>query len=236
MASKAAAMAEGLSALSRFFIDDGTLGDTLLRVAQLACEVSQADMAGITLLADGKPATGASTDPGASDIDRSQYDSGQGPAPDAFRSQQAYRIDSIAAEGRWPDFAEAAAAQGIIAALSLPMAVRGAGIGVLSLYSRTSAFGDAATRQLQTFAGQAAVVLANAQVYWDARELNENMEQAMLTRSAIDQAIGILMADGGRTPDEAFQLLVSASQRENRKLREIAAGIVSRVAERRVSA
>ena len=44
------------------------------------------------------------------------------------------------------------------------------------------------------------------------------------------------MADGGRTPDEAFQLLVRASQRENRKLREIAAGIVSRVAERRVPA
>jgi hypothetical protein len=37
------------------------------------------------------------------------------------------------------------------------------------------------------------------------------------------------MADSGSSPDEAFQLLVRASQRENRKLRDIAADIVSRV-------
>jgi hypothetical protein len=46
VADNAAAMAEGLSALSQFFVDDGTLGDTLLRVAELACEASPADMAG----------------------------------------------------------------------------------------------------------------------------------------------------------------------------------------------
>jgi ANTAR domain len=44
--------------------------------------------------------------------------------------------------------------------------------------------------------------------------LTESMAQAMRSRSSIDQAIGILMTDGGRTPDEAFRLLVQASQRE----------------------
>jgi AmiR/NasT family two-component response regulator len=34
------------------------------------------------------------------------------------------------------------------------------------------------------------------------------------------------MAGGGRSPDEAFQVLVRASQRENRKLRTIAEEIV----------
>ena len=34
------------------------------------------------------------------------------------------------------------------------------------------------------------------------------------------------MAGGGGTPEEAFQLLVRASQRENRKLRDLAADIV----------
>ena len=36
------------------------------------------------------------------------------------------------------------------------------------------------------------------------------------------------MVGGGRSPDEAFQVLVRASQRENRKLRDIAAEIVER--------
>jgi GAF domain-containing protein len=232
VADNAAAMAGGLSALSQFFVDDGTLGDTLLRVAELACEASPADMAGITLLVDGRPTTAVFTDPEAPDIDNSQYDSGCGPCLDAFRHEQVYRIDSTADDKRWPAFAAAAAAHGIVATLSAPMIARGAGIGALNLYSRTSAFGGAATSRVQVFASQAAVVLANAQMYWDAMRLTESMAQAMRSRSSIDQAIGILMTDGGRTPDEAFQLLVQASQRENRKLRDVAAGIVGRVAQR----
>ncbi len=233
MTGDAAAMAEGLRALSQFFIDDGTLGDTLQRVTELACEASRADMAGITMLVDGMPCTGVFTDPEAPEIDNAQYDSGHGPCLDAFRDQRVYRIESTADEKQWPDFARAAAAHGITATLSVPVAARGECIGALNLYSRTSPFDDAAAEQVAAFARQAAIVLANAQVYWDARQLSENMEQAMRSRSTIDQAIGILMTDGGRGPDEAFQLLVRASQRENRKLRDIAAEIVSRVAGRK---
>jgi AmiR/NasT family two-component response regulator len=50
----------------------------------------------------------------------------------------------------------------------------------------------------------------------------------MESRATIEQAKGILIAQSHVSPDEAFQLLVRASQRENRKLREIAAEIVDR--------
>jgi AmiR/NasT family two-component response regulator len=39
-------------------------------------------------------------------------------------------------------------------------------------------------------------------------------------------AKGMLIARHGCTPDEAFALLSQASQRQNRKLRDIAIGIV----------
>jgi hypothetical protein len=58
-------VADGLQALSRFFVDEGTLGDTLQEVARLACAVSPAELAGITLLVDGKLATAVFTDPDA---------------------------------------------------------------------------------------------------------------------------------------------------------------------------
>jgi GAF domain-containing protein len=225
-------MDEGFSALSQFFINDGTLGDTLLRVAELACEVSPADMAGITMMVDGRPRTGVFTDPEAPDIDNAQYDSGRGPCLDAFRDQQVYRINSTEEENRWPEFTKEARAHGIVATLSTPMIARRESLGALNLYSRTAPFDEAAGDRVMAFARHAAIVLANAQLYWDARELTENMQQAMRSRSAIDQAMGILMADGGRSPDEAFQLLTRASQRENRKLRDIAIEIVSRVTER----
>jgi hypothetical protein len=63
-------------------------------------------------------------------------------------------------------------------------------------------------------------------VYADARQLNENLNQAMRSRATIDYAVGILMAQGGRSPEDAFQLLVRASQRENRKLRDFASQVV----------
>ena len=75
--------------------------------------------------------------------------------------------------------------------------------------------------------------LANAQVYWDARQLSENHSQAMHTWETISQAIGILMAGGGRSPDEPFETLRSASKRENRKVRDIAEVIVTRAIYRR---
>jgi GAF domain-containing protein len=234
MASDSAGQAAALGALSQFFISDGTLGDTLLRVAQLACKaVEPADLAGLTLLVEGKLATGVFTDPAAPDIDAAQYESGHGPCLDAFRHRQVYRIDSTADERRWPEFAELAAAHGVMATVSVPVTARSESLGALNFYSRTGPFDDDHVHEAELFAQQAAIVLSNAQVYWDARQLGENLQQAMRSRSVIDQAIGILLTDGGRTPDDAFQLLVRASQRENRKLREVATEMVDRAVQRR---
>jgi GAF domain-containing protein len=202
-------------------------------VAQLACEaVEPADLAGLTLLVEGKLATGVFTDPEAPEIDTAQYESGHGPCLDAFRYQQVYRIDSTADERRWPEFANLAAAHGVMATVSVPVTARGESLGALNFYSRTGPFDDGHAYEAELFAQQAAIVLANAQVYWDARQLGENLQQAMRSRSVIDQAIGILLTDGGRTPDDAFQLLVRASQRENRKLRDVAAEMVDRAVQR----
>lgn len=46
---------EAFLALSQFFVNEGTLGDALLHVAELACRVAPADMAGITMLVEAAP-------------------------------------------------------------------------------------------------------------------------------------------------------------------------------------
>ncbi|MCU1369258.1 MAG: two-component system response regulator [Ilumatobacteraceae bacterium] len=50
---------------------------------------------------------------------------------------------------------------------------------------------------------------------------------ALEHRDVIGMAKGVLMARSKLTPDEAFAMLCSASQRENVKLWEVAARIVS---------
>jgi hypothetical protein len=51
----------------------------------------------------------------------------------------------------------------------------------------------------------------------------------MVSSSIIDQAIGILMAQQRCTAAIAFDLLRRASQNRNRKLRDIAADIITKV-------
>jgi GAF domain-containing protein len=226
--------ADAFGALFSFFVDEGTLGDTLLHVVELACKFGPADMAGVTMLIEGRPRTAVSTDPRALEVDAAQYEIGSGPCLDAFRLQQVFRIDSTTTEDRWEVFAKDAAAHGVFSTLSLPISARGEALGALNLYSFAySAFDNAYSVRMQVFAQHAAILLSNSQVYWDSHELNRNLKQALRSRAVIDQAVGILMATGGRTANEAFELLFRASQRENRKLREIAQEIVNRATDRK---
>jgi GAF domain-containing protein len=223
------AIRKSLRALSQFFVKDGTLGDTLLRVSEMACGVTPAKYAGITLLVEGKPRTGVFTSTEAPEIDEAQYETGEGPCLDAFRHQRIFRVESTTQETRWPAFCALAAAHGIGSTMSVPLSVHGESLGALNLYAEAPrAFGDQDEETVQIFADQAAIALANAQVYWDARQLSENLTQAIKSRETIDHAVGILMANGGLTPQDAFQMLVRASQRENRKLRDVAEEIVTR--------
>jgi AmiR/NasT family two-component response regulator len=50
----------------------------------------------------------------------------------------------------------------------------------------------------------------------------------MDARATIEQAKGILMSQSALSPDEAIDVLKRASQRDNRKLRDVATDIVER--------
>ncbi len=79
-------LASSLAALSKFFVGDGTLKETLDRVAHLATEaVPAADMAGLSMLVDGRARTAVFTDEDAPEIDSAQYETGIGPCLDSFR-------------------------------------------------------------------------------------------------------------------------------------------------------
>jgi GAF domain-containing protein len=223
-------LARSLSALSHFFVGDGTLQETLSRVAHYAEEaVPAAAMTGLTMLVDGRARTAVFTDEMAPEIDSAQYETGIGPCLDSFRHRKIFRIDDTTKDDRWAPFSEAAAAHGIRSTMSIPLVANHEGLGALNFYSRTpNGFSEEDEDVACQFGVQAAIVLANAQAYWDAHLLSQNLATAMQSRAAIEQAKGILMGAQRCSADEAFQILVRASQRENRKLREIAEDIVSR--------
>ncbi len=215
-----------VSGLAHVVVPNEDLDATLQRVAELALhEVDDCDMAGITLLRDGRPVTAVFTDPEALEIDAAQYDSGSGPCLDAFRTGEILRITDTIVETRWPEFCVQAAAAGIRSTLSLPLVVGDTSLGALNLYSHAkNGFSEHATALV--FSAQAAVVLANSQAYWAAHHLSAQLEIALASRATIEQAKGILMATHGCTADEAFEMLRTESNKTNRKLREIADDVI----------
>lgn len=222
-----------LAALAQVRVDEATPSDAVLRVAAAARAAAGADAAATRLLLASGPAVAAATDPRAGRIDDLQQELGQGPVVQALQHLSPVVVDSLPGDPRWPDVAAAAAAAGVCAVMALPLRAHDRPVGSITVCSTLPArFDEGSVARMGAFAGHAGVVLANLQVYWEARHLADNLQQALDSRATIDHAIGILMAGGSPSPSEAFQLLVKASQRENRKLRDIAADIVARATER----
>ena len=219
---------EAVASLTQYFVGDRSLGDTLNEVCLLTIKaVPVTDHVGITLLVDGKLKTSVFTHPEVPDIDRAQYRTGEGPCIEAFRTGEIFTIDSTREPGRWQEFRDSAERHGVLSTLSLPLLTHDGPIGALNLYSEVErAFDDENRRVGMLFATQAAFLLANAQAYWDARALSENLGQAMKSRAIIEQAKGVIMTTMGCDEDAAIQVLIDQSQRQNIKLREIAQEIV----------
>jgi GAF domain-containing protein len=219
----------GLTALALFFVEDATLQETLQRVVDLTAAVVPAvAWASITLLVEGRPRTAASTEDLVGEVDQAQYATGEGPCLDAYSEQTTKRMSTVRTDERWPEFSRAAAAHGVNSVLSVPLIASGRGMGTLNMYGSTeSAFSPNDEAAAEVFAAQATAVLANSLAYWDARGLSENLTEAMKSRAVIEQAKGILMGQSNIDADAAFAMLVRVSQRQNQKLRDVAADLVT---------
>jgi GAF domain-containing protein len=194
----------------------------------------QADHVGITMMVDGKLKTSIFTHPEVPEIDQAQYRTGDGPCVDAYRTGVPHIIDSTLEPGRWQAFRDSAASHDVRSTMSLPMATHDGTIGAMNLYAESEGAFDSEDQRIGLlFASQAAFLLANAQAYWDARTLSENLEQAMQSRSTIEQAKGIIISTMAVDAEEAMQVLIRQSQNQNIKLRDLAIEIVRNASRRK---
>jgi GAF domain-containing protein len=167
--------------------------------------------------------------------DELQYERGYGPCLDAGRGNQPLRVDDMRTEQRWPDYvARVVAETEVRSSLSVPLPYQNASIGALNIYSSLpEAFGDESLAAALSVAESIAVAVANAEAHAQLGEQARNMRAAMESRAVIEQAKGVLMAQRHIGSEEAFEILRAASQRYNRKLRDIALGIVDSTQEGR---
>ena len=218
-------------ALARTVItEDADLNAALKRVAVTGCGLlANCKSASVTIIEGGRAVTVGSTSPIADVLDAVQYAADTGPCLDAARSNRSIRIDDMRTERRWPQFGASAVEHEVYSSLSLPLDLAADGtVAGFNVYgAEPDGFTEDDERLCEAFAAQAAIVVSNAHAYWKALALAHNLSTAMDSRAVIEQAKGVMIASEGVTAEEAFNLLRQQSQAENRKLRDVAADIVT---------
>jgi len=225
---------DAFAQLGRIKLSDTDLNGVLQTVADLAKRtIPGASEVSVTLVRGKGAFTAAFTGDLARDLDESQYAAGHGPCLDASAAAGTMSVPQTAGESRWPQWAASARELGVNSSLSIGLPVQDTVAGALNIYAdKPDAFDDDAIVLGQTFAGYAAVALANAHLYDTTASLAQQMQAAMDSRAVIEQAKGIIMGERRCTADEAFSMLTKVSQDTNRKVRDVAATLVARAAER----
>jgi len=100
-------------------------------------------------------------------------------------------------------------------------------IGTVGFWSTSvDAFGRSAEAAAAGFVEEAGSAVDLALAVAHGVEVNQDLHRALATRSVIDQAVGVIMAEDRCSPEAAFETLRRASMNRNIKVHRLAADIV----------
>ena len=180
----------------------------------------------------GKLATGAwgtlsetgSVDPGC---DQRQWALQDGPAHDALTGDLIVAGD-LGRDPRWPRWRPAALLLGVRAAASIRLHA-GRTLGALTLYSPTplSSGRPGAMDGVVDEWADLATLAAHLSILVEGSERRQHLERALVSRSTVGQAVGLLRSRFGLDADQAFALLRRHSQQRNVKLIQLARVVVA---------
>ena len=184
-------------------------------------EIEGAEHACISLVEGSAVRSAAATDDLVRRVDARESDLNEGPCIASLRTEVTVRSDDFETETRWPRFVAAAMEDGIRSMLAVQLFVEGDNLGALDIYAtRPHAFTDQDESIAMALAVHAAVAMKGSTV-------TSNLRIALQTRDLIGQAKGILMERYKINADDAFSLLVVASQRTHTKLRDLAESLAA---------
>jgi hypothetical protein len=194
------------------------LDDTLAAITRAATHaLPDVQEASISILhSGGRLDTVAPTAPVLYELDRLQQDLGEGPCLDASEHGEDVVCPDLRADPRFPRYAKAAAELGFVAQVGLSLFVRPESRGALNLYSQQPGVFTDLADLAPVFAQQTTLALGYALE-------TLNLTRALETRSAIGQAVGIVMERYQLDEKSAFAFLTRISQDRNVKLRDVAA-------------
>jgi transcriptional regulator with GAF, ATPase, and Fis domain len=220
---------ETFVALADTLVDDFDVIDFLGMLAERCVELLGITATGL-LLADHRGAlslVAASTER-ARMLELFQLQTQEGPCLDCFRTgEQVLCPDLDAATTSWPRFAPAAIEAGFAAVHALPMRLRETVIGGMNLFSASpGALGADAIELAQALANVATIGVLHERSHRHGELVVEQLQAALNSRIAVEQAKGVLAERLHVTVAEAFVLLRGHARRTNERLVEVSSAVV----------
>jgi len=206
-------------------------GLTALAAASMSSTLGVPTECAVTLHRRKRTATIGGSSGRAVVLDRIEQSLGDGPCIEALQSGVPILLGDVSSDPRWPEYRSALSSAGVGGSLGIPMNLENDAGAVLDYFAPVSGlFDEQAVADGVRFADMAGKALRLAVRIASADQLAENMKSAMDTRTAIDLACGIIMAENKCSKDRAFEILRSASNTRNQKLNELAESLVNRFA------
>jgi GAF domain-containing protein len=162
-------------------------------------------------------------------VEEVQESAQEGPCTEAYRDGKVVTIPDLReVTGKWDDYRPAALDNGFLAVAAIPMMVDSQSIGALNLYNhQTRQWSDDDLAAARVLADMATSYIINASELEQAQRTAEQLQEALGSRIVIEQAKGILAADGTLGMDEAYQVLRRHARSHNASLRSVAEAVVN---------
>ena len=227
--SREASLARTFVELADTLVADFDVVELLTLLADRCVEVLDVGAAGLMLVGpDGDLRVMASSSEAMRVLELFEIQAQEGPCLDCHRTGSPVSDrDLAAADSRWPRFATEALAAGFLSVQALPMRLRGSVVGALNLFQiQPGEMPPADIAVAQALADVATIAILQHRAAQEAQTLNEQLNQALNTRIAIEQAKGMVAERLGLELDAAFATLRNHARNHNLRLADVAKEVI----------
>lgn len=190
---------------------------------------------GVTLVGEGGPATFAATGLPDEVLDEARHADGDGPCMGAVRARDIVLSQDLADETRWPVWTASARSHGVASVLAYPFDIDALTLGALTLYAdRPRAFTDDVPIVAMLVADHASLLLRVRMRQLTQDELLAQVSHVWAGDTAVERAIGIVMAQRGCHAEQALRHLHEAATQLGVGLTAVAERLVRAVSDRAV--
>ncbi|GGM17828.1 transcriptional regulator [Streptomyces fumigatiscleroticus] len=203
--------------------------DFLYRVAEHCMDLLDITDAGVMLAApdDGPLRLVATTSERVRLVELFELDAREGPCCTAYHDAASLDHEVTAVPSRWPSFDTRAHQAGYRSVCAIPIRLRRQTLGVLNLFRRAPGpLTDADRHLARALADITAISLLQQTALDHHRTLSMQLQQALTTRTVIEQAKGYLTSHHGIDPETAFQHLRAHARHHQIRIADLARGII----------